>query len=107
MSLKETYLGLVLGLMLAATGTMNAQAQEGMVPMSSDSAVVDTTLSEQESVDALSAYARGILNRFDKSPTLVTILYIVILYSIVTLFCAIFFCWHKKLFIILHQFRFS
>ena len=85
MSLKETYLGLVLGLMLAATGTMNAQAQEGMVPMSSDSAVVDTTLSEQESVDALSAYARGILNRFDKSPTLVTILYIVILYSIVTL----------------------
>ncbi len=85
MSLKETYLGLLLGLMLAATGTMNAQAQEGMVPMSSDSAVVDTTLSEQESVDELSAYARGILNRFDKSPTLVTILYIVILYSIVTL----------------------
>ena len=85
MSLKETYLGLVLGLMLAATGTMNAQALEGMVPMSSDSAVVDTTLSEQESVDALSAYARGILTRFDKSPTLVTILYIVILYSIVTL----------------------
>jgi hypothetical protein len=71
--------------MLAATGTMNAQALEGMVPMSSDSAVVDTTLSEQESVDALSAYARGILTRFDKSPTLVTILYIVILYSIVTL----------------------
>ncbi|MCK5692740.1 MAG: hypothetical protein KAI08_07815, partial [Bacteroidales bacterium] len=85
MSLKETYLGLVLGLMLAATGTMNAQALEGMVPMSSDSAVVDTSLSEQESVDALSAYARGILTRFDKSPTLVTILYIVILYSIVTL----------------------
>ena len=85
MSLKETYLGLVLGLMLAATGTMNAQALEGMVPMSSDSAVVDTTLSEQESVDVLSAYARGILTRFDKSPTLVTILYIVILYSIVTL----------------------
>ena len=85
MSLKETYLGLVLGLMLAATGTMNAQAPEGMVPMSSDSAVVDTTLSEQDSVDVLSAYARGILTRFDKSPTLVTILYIVILYSIVTL----------------------
>ena len=85
MSLKETYLGLVLGLMLAATGTMNAQAPEGMVPMSSDSAVVDTTLSDQDSVDVLSAYARGILTRFDKSPTLVTILYIVILYSIVTL----------------------
>ncbi|RLD53909.1 MAG: hypothetical protein DRI97_12540 [Bacteroidetes bacterium] len=85
MSLKETYLGLVLGLLLAATGTMNAQALEGMVPMSSDSAVVDTTLSEQESVDVLSDYARGILTRFDKSPTLVTILYIVILYSIVTL----------------------
>jgi hypothetical protein len=85
MSLKETYLGLVLGLMLAATGTMNAQAQEEVVSMSPDSAVVDTTLSEHESVDALSAYARGILTRFDKSPTLVTILYIVILYSIVTL----------------------
>ena len=85
MSLKETYLGLVLGLMLAATGTMNAQAPEGMVPMSSDSAVVDTTLSDQDSVDVLSAYARGILTRFDKSPTLVTILYFVIIYSIVTL----------------------
>lgn len=84
MSLKKTYLGLILGLLLAFSGAMNAHAQE-MHSMSADSVVVDTTLSGQESVDFLSAYARGILNRFDKSPTLVTVLYIVIIYSIITL----------------------
>ena len=85
MSLKKTYLGLLLGLMLAATGAMDTYAQEMTDSMPTDSTVVDTTMTEQEPIEVLSAYGRGILNRFEKSPLLVTILYIVILYSIITL----------------------
>jgi hypothetical protein len=85
MSLKKTYLGLILGLLLAFTGAMNTHAQEGIDSLPSDSAVVDSTQSALHPVEVLSDYARGILIRFDKSPLLVTILYIVILYSIVTL----------------------
>ena len=85
MSFKKTYLGLLLGLILAATGAMDTYAQEKTDSMPTDSTVVDTTMTAQESVEVLSAYGRGILNRFEKSPLLVTILYIVILYSIITL----------------------
>ncbi len=85
MTLKKIYLGLVLGLILASTGAINMQAQEQIDPLSSDSTVVDSTLMEQQSYVGLSDYARGILIRFDKSPLLVTILYGVILYSIITL----------------------
>jgi len=85
MSLKKTYPGLVLCLILVAGAVMNARAQEALGSLSPDSIVVDTTLNEKESAESLSAYARGILYRFDKSPTLVTVLYIVIIYSIVTL----------------------
>ncbi len=85
MNLKETYLGLILGLLLAFTGAMNTHAQEGIDSLPSDSAVVDSTQSVLHPGEVLSDYARGILIRFDKSPLLVTILYIVILYSIVTL----------------------
>jgi len=85
MSLKETYLGLVLGLLLAFTGAMNTHAQEGIDSLPSDSAVVDSTQSAVQTGELLSDYARSIILRFDKSPLLVTILYIVILYSIVTL----------------------
>ena len=85
MSLKKTYLGLLLGLMLAATGAMDTYAQEMADSMPSDSTVVDTTMTAQEPVDVFSAYGRRILNRFEKSPLMVTILYIVILYSIITL----------------------
>ncbi len=85
MSLKKTYLGLILGLLLAFTGAMNTHAQEGIDSLPSDSAVVDSTQIALHPGEVLSDYARGILIRFDKSPLLVTILYIVILYSIVTL----------------------
>ena len=85
MSLKKTYLGLLLGLMLAATGAMDTYAQEMTDSMPTDSTVADTSMTEQEPNEVLSAYGRGILNRFEKSPLLVTILYIVILYSIITL----------------------
>ncbi|MCK4879883.1 MAG: hypothetical protein KAS82_04450 [Bacteroidales bacterium] len=84
MKLRETYLGLVLGLILA---TMGAMATYGQVAdsISSDSAMVETGQTVQEPADVLSVYAQRLLNRFDKSPLLVTILYIVILYSIVTM----------------------
>ena len=85
MSLKKTYLGLLLGLILAAAVAMDTYAQEMTDSMPTDSTVVDTTLTAQEPVEVLSAYDRRILNRFEKSPLLVTILYIVILYSIITL----------------------
>jgi len=85
MSLKETYMGLILGLILAFTGAMNTHAQEGIDSLPADTAVVDSTLSAQEPGMLLSEYSRKILNRFDKSPLMVTILYIVILYSIVTM----------------------
>ena len=85
MKLKKTYLGLLLGLFLAAAGALNAHAQERTDTLYADSTVVDTTLTAQEPGELISDYARRILIRFEKSPTLVTILYIVILYSIVTL----------------------
>lgn len=85
MSLKKIYPGLVLGLILACTGAMNTHAQQGLDSLPSDTIMVDTTASAQEPGVVLSDYARGILNRFDKSPLMVTILYGVILYSIITL----------------------
>jgi len=84
-SLKKTYLSLVLGLMLAAAGAMNTHAQELTDSLPSDSTVADTTMTAQEPVDTLYDYASQILNRFEKSPLLIAILYLVILYSIVTL----------------------
>ena len=85
MSLKKTYLGLLLGLMLAVAGAMDTYAQEVTDSVPTDSTVVDTTLTAQEPVEVLSVYGRRILNRFEKSPLMVTILYIIILYSIITL----------------------
>jgi HEAT repeat protein len=84
-SFKKTYLGLLLGLILAATGAMDTYAQEKTDSMPTDSSVVDTTMTTQEPVEVLSVYDRRILNRFEKSPLMVTILYIIILYSIITL----------------------
>ncbi len=85
MSLKKTYLGLILGLLLAFTGVVNTNAQDGIDSLPTDSAMVDSTQNILHTEEVLSDYARGILIRFEKSPLLVTILYIVILYSIVTL----------------------
>jgi HEAT repeat protein len=84
-SFKKTYLGLLLGLILAATGAMDTYAQEKTDSMPTDSTVMDTTMTMQEPVEVLSVYDRRILNRFEKSPLMVTILYIIILYSIITL----------------------
>ena len=85
MGIKLTYLGLLLGLILATAGAMNARAQDVADSLPADSTVVDTTMTAQAPGEVLSAYARRILVRFEKSPLLVTILYIVILYSIITL----------------------
>ncbi len=85
MSLKGTYLGLILGLIMVCTGAIHVHAQEGIDSLPSDTVVVDTTLSAQQPGKLLSDYSMRILNRFDKSPLMVTILYIVILYSIVTM----------------------
>ena len=85
MRIKLTYLGLLLGLILATAGAMSAHAQDVADSLPADSTVVDTTMTAQAPGEVLSAYARRILVRFEKSPLLVTILYIVILYSIITL----------------------
>lgn len=95
MSLKNIYLGLLLGLILAVSGTLNVHSQEQSDSLShvsttldtlpSESTTADTTLTEQEPLNSLSLYAWSLLTRFKKSPLLIGILYLVILYSIVTL----------------------
>ena len=81
---KLTYRGLVLGLLLTALGALEMQAQEPGDSLLSDS-IENVSQAEQDADSGLSQYAQGLINRFDKSPLLVTILYIVILYSIVTM----------------------
>ncbi|MDF1575015.1 MAG: HEAT repeat domain-containing protein [Bacteroidales bacterium] len=85
MSIKETYLVLVLLLLFAASGGTAACGQALTNSFQADSAIVESDPADQETTDVLSVYAQRLLNRFDKSPLLVTVLYIVILYSIVTL----------------------
>lgn len=85
MRIKLSYLCLGLGLIIATAGAMKTHAQEFSDLLPSDSTVVDSTATAQEPGEVLSEYARRIVNRFEKSPLLVTILYIVILYSIITL----------------------
>jgi len=94
-SLKDIYLGLLLALVFAATGGMHVYGQQeddSLVPQSVEahalagvSAVQDSTLVGEEMSDALSRYASGLVARFRKSPLLITILYIVIIYSISTM----------------------
>jgi hypothetical protein len=94
-SLKNTYPGLILGLLIAASGALNVHAQEPgdslfqvstiIDSLPDDSIVADSTLAEQELLDPLSLYAMNLLTRFKKSPLLIGILYLVILYSIVTM----------------------
>jgi HEAT repeat protein len=50
-----------------------------------DSTAVETRVTPQQPVDVISGYASRLLMRFKKSPLFITILYIVIIYSIVTL----------------------
>jgi len=72
-------------LLFASPGTtaVNGQVLPDSIPP--DSTILESGLTDQESTDVLSVYAQRVLNRFGKSPLLVTILYIVILYSIVTM----------------------
>jgi len=81
---KRTYRGLVLGLLLTALGALEMQAQEPGDSLLSDS-IENVSQAEQDADSGLSQYAQSLIKRFDKSPLLVTILYIVILYSIVTM----------------------
>jgi len=81
---KLTYRGLVLGLLLTALGALEMQAQEPGDSLLSDS-IENVSQAEQDADSGLSQYAQSLIKRFDKSPLLVTILYIVILYSIVTM----------------------
>jgi len=82
---KYTYLALMLLLVCATTGSMAAFGQVQPDSLQSDSTSVENSQTDQEQTDVLSVYAQRVLNRFDKSPILVTVLYIVILYSIVTM----------------------
>jgi hypothetical protein len=84
-----------MGLFLSAIGSPDSYGQEGTDSTSSvfiatDSTAFDSTLREsgqvaQEPIKVVSAYARRLVERFKKSPLFITALYIVILYSIVTL----------------------
>jgi len=81
---KLTYRGLVLGLLLTALGSFEMHAQELSDSLLSDT-IVSVSQAEQDAENNISYYAQSLIKRFDKSPLLVTILYIVILYSIVTM----------------------
>jgi HEAT repeat protein len=84
-SLRKTYPGLVLGLLLVTLNVINGHAQEVSDSVQSDTVSLDISLAEEEPAGVVSAYAQGLMDRFDTSPLLVTILYIVIFYSIVTM----------------------
>jgi HEAT repeat protein len=93
MKLKRTYIALLSGLILAVGMLVHAQVQDDSLPdeaMAGDSLIYestaeDTAVAQMEPTDALSQYAKRIVDRFKKSPLLISILYVVILYSIVTL----------------------
>ena len=90
MRLKATYLALLLLLVFEASHGPLAfsQVQPDFISLDStavDSTAVESSQADQEQGEVLSVYAQRVLNRFDKSPLLVTILYIIILYSIVTM----------------------
>ena len=78
-------MGLLIVLILAASGSIGALAQEPVDTLLSESSVADSTLSEQGPEAGLSIYTSRFVTRFKKSHLLITILYSVILYSIVTL----------------------
>lgn len=85
MRLKTTYLSLFLGLILAATGSLVANGQQVADSTVSDTTAVETGVTAPVPLVVISDYATRLIDRFDKSPLLITILYIVILYSIITL----------------------
>ena len=82
---KQIYLDLLLALILCAVGPLAASGVEPPVESYQDSTETSAADSLYQESNVVLRYADKLQLRFAKSPTLVTILYIVILYSIVTL----------------------
>lgn len=79
------YLVLILVWMITSAGSLIMLAQSDPPPGEGES-VEQRVMTEGEQKDNfLTHYTRRVLLRFDKSPLFITILYVVILYSIVTL----------------------
>jgi HEAT repeat protein len=88
MKLRQTYLKLFLSMLLFAPGTPGTLAMQGLEgpgALVQDSTEISKADSIQRESPLVLSYGDKLQLRFDKSPLLVTILYIVILYSIVTL----------------------
>ncbi|TFH28225.1 MAG: hypothetical protein E4H10_01135 [Bacteroidia bacterium] len=81
----QIYLKLLLSLVLLAMGTLAMHGLEGPGALVQDSTEISTADSIQRESPLVLHYAERLQLRFKNSPLLVTILYIVILYSIVTL----------------------
>ena len=105
MKLRETYLILILGLIFSATGTasshgvVTADTLRAVAPgidtlrtvtPGTDTAGTDSTnvradTDDRQPVNVIAIYTNRVLRRFKKSPLFITVLYIVIIYSIITL----------------------
>lgn len=81
----HTYLKLLLTLVLLTMGTLVMHGHEIPEQAFQDSTLISAEDSTQAEANLVLRYADRIQIRFTKSPLLVTILYIVILYSLVTL----------------------
>jgi hypothetical protein len=81
----QTYLKCFLSLLFLVAGTLAMQGNEIPVHVVQDSTVESTADSIQQEAPWVIRYADGLQLRFENSPLLITILYIVILYSLVTL----------------------
>ena len=81
----QTYLKLLLSTVLLAMGTLAMHGHEIPAQEFQDSVLTSAEDSTQAADNLVLHYADRLQLRFEKSPLLVTILYIVILYSIVTL----------------------
>jgi len=85
MKARSTYLKLTLYLLLLAMGTLKMQGIESRVDHLQDSTAISALDSADQGAKLVHSYAERLRERFRKSPLLITILYIVILYSIATL----------------------
>ena len=82
---RQTYLKLLMSVILLVAGARSMQGYEIPPPEFQDSTLISKGDSTQAESSLVLHYADRIWLRFEKSPLLVTILYIVILYSIITL----------------------
>ena len=85
MRARSTYLKLTLYLLLLAMGTLKMQGIESRADHPQDSTVISAPDTADQGAKLVPSYAERLRERFRKSPLLITILYIVILYSIATL----------------------